>query len=172
MQKILGSMLVIVASSAIGYLQGMSYQKYAKELQILHQMFRMLKSEIQYANTPLREAFFHIGSKTEGIYGRWLIEVSRCLEERSGTTFFSLWKDSIDSYLPESILKEQDIQNLKSLGSNMGCMDKTLQLGVVDLYLSELEVKIQEVREQITEKRKLCNCLGIMSGIFLVIVLI
>lgn len=172
MQKVLGSVLVIGASSAIGYLQGINYQRYGRELQILERLFLMLRSEIQYANTPLREAFLHIGKKVEGLYGQWFIELSKSLEERTGTTFFALWKDSIDGQLGEAMLKERDIQSLKLIGTNMGCMDKTLQLGAIDLYLSELQVRIQEVRQSIAEKRKLCNCLGVMGGIFLVIVLI
>lgn len=172
MQKIVGSILIVAASTGIGFLKGMDMQKYLKELQELKQLFLMLRSEIKYTKAPLGEAFFHIGKRLEGSFGKWLLMVARQLEEKSGNTFSVLWNQSVESVLVETKLKKTDTERLKSLGMNMGYLDAEMQLGTIDLYLEQLEVEIRRTREALETKKRLCNCLGVMGGIFLVIVFI
>lgn len=172
MQKIIGSILIIASSTGIGILKGMDMQKYLKELQVLKQLLLMLRSEIKYTKSPLGEAFFHIGKRMEDVFGKWFLLLARELEEKSGRTFADLWNRSIDDALVETKLKEQDLIQLKSLGRNMGYLDEEMQLGTIDLYLEQLNLEIQRTREELETKKKLCNCLGVMGGIFLVIIFV
>lgn len=57
MQKIIGCVLIIAASTGMGYLKGLDLQRYLTEMQELRQLFCMLKSEIKYTKAPLGEAF-------------------------------------------------------------------------------------------------------------------
>ena len=94
------------------------------------------------------------------------------IEEKAGATFFELWTESIDRCLIKSQLKNKDKEELKAIGMQMGYLDEQMQLGTIDLYLEQLSFVIQKTREELVMKKRLCNCLGVMGGIFLVIILI
>lgn len=170
MQKIVGSVLIIVASTGIGLLRGLDLQAHLRELQCLKQLLLMLCSEIKYTKAPLGEAFFNIGRRIKGKYGAWLISLARQLEEKSGRTFLELWKRSVDESLVGTKLRETDLNRLKEFGMNMGYLDEEMQLATIHFYLEQLELEIQRAREELGVKRRLCNCLGVMGGIFLVVV--
>lgn len=172
MQKIVGSILIITASTGIGLLKGMDLQKYLGDLQCLRELFLMLRSEIKYTKAPLGEAFTHIGKRLGGEYGRWLLMLARKLEEKQGKTFWEIWNHSVEDALLHTKLKKNDLEQLKSLGRNMGYLDEEMQLGTIHLYLEQLNLEIQRTRESLESKKRLCNCLGVMGGIFLVVILI
>ena len=172
MQKIIGAILIILASGGIGVTKGLELQKYLRELELLKQLFWMLKREIQYTKAPFSEAFSHIGRRMEGAQGEWLLYLAEQIEEKAGATFFELWTESIDRCLIKSQLKNKDKEELKAIGMQMGYLDEQMQLGTIDLYLEQLSFVIQKTREELVMKKRLCNCLGVMGGIFLVIIMI
>lgn len=172
MLRLFGCVLIITATTAIGYEAGLEQQLYLDNLQVIRQILYMLKSEIRYTKAPLSEAFFQIGKKIEPPYNVWLLELAKKLEARSGTAFLKLWTSAIDTHLKETKLKREDIRELKSFGRYLGYLDEEMQLGNIEIYRERLEHKIIKLREGIMTKRKLCNCLGAMGGIFLVIILI
>ncbi len=171
MQRMIGAILIVFASGGIGVAKGMELQKYLWELEQLRQFFWMLKSEIQYTKAPLSEAFSHIGRRMDGVQGEWLLHLAKLLEEKAGVTFFQLWRETIDCCLAKSELKRKDKEELKAIGKQMGYLDEKMQIGTIDLYLERLTFAIQKTREELITKKKLCNCLGVMGGIFLVIIL-
>lgn len=172
MQRVVGMILILVASGGIGVAKGMDIQKYLKELEQLKQIFWMLRREIQYTKTPFPEAFANIGRRAGEPFGEWLILLSKKLEERAGMTFFQLWTDSIDSCLKKTKLKQDDKELLNEMGMQMGYLDEKMQLGTIDFYLEQLDFVIRKTRAEAATKKRLYNCLGVMGGIFLVIILL
>lgn len=83
-----------------------------------------------------------------------------------------MWSNTIEEYLRDTYLKKTDLEHLKEIGLHMGYMDEEMQIGTINLYLEQLELEIQKMRAGIAVQRRLCNCLGVMGGIFLAIVLI
>ena len=67
MLKLIGCVLIIFASSGMGYLKGMELKKHLVEVEKMRQMFLMLRSEIRHIKSPLPEAFRHIGKRMGGI---------------------------------------------------------------------------------------------------------
>lgn len=172
MQKMIGCILIITASTGIGYLKGLDLQKHLMEAQTLRQLFLMLKSEIKYTKAPFGEAFWRIGQRMNGTYAVWLLELSKSLEDRGTARFGELWADSIEEHLTGTHLDNTDLKNLKVMGLHMGYQDEEMQLGAIQLFLEQLELEITKMRESIAVRRRLCNCLGVMGGIFLAVVLI
>ena len=125
-----------------------------------------------YESPFFRKRFSHIGRRMEGAQGEWLLYLAKQIEEKAGATFFELWTESIDRCLIKSQLKNKDKEELKAIGMQMGYLDEQMQLGTIDLYLEQLSFVIQKTREELVMKKRLCNCLGVMGGIFLVIILI
>ena len=131
----------------------------------------MLCGEIKYTKVPFQEAFGHISRRQMGDYQKWLAELSHMLEERVSLSFTELWERAIENNLQDTALKKEDINQLKILGANMGYLDEEMQLNTLQLYLDQLDGEIQTAQGSLAEKRRLCNCLGVMGGILIVIVL-
>ena len=172
MQKLIGCILIIFASSGIGWMKGMELKKHLSEVEKVRQMFLMLRSEIKHIKSPLPEAFRHIGKRMGGVYEKWLIDLSEEMTRKSGVTFMELWSKSIEYYWKGQNLKQGDVEKLKAAGENMGYLDEEMQIGTIDLYVEQLEREIQRLQKEFTAEKRLCHCLGVLGGIFLAVILI
>ena len=47
-----------------------------------------------------------------------------------------------------------------------------MQVKILELYLTRLELSMEEMQGEMKSKVRLCHCLGIMSGILIVILLL
>ena len=47
-----------------------------------------------------------------------------------------------------------------------------MQIKTLDLYLEEIRLSMEEMREEMRTKIRLCHCLGVMSGIFITVLLL
>ena len=132
----------------------------------------MLKSEIRYTKSPLPEAFGRIARRIGTPYDIWLMQLSRMLARKDQGNFASVWKRSVERYITESRLKKEDFEELKAFGRYMGYQDEEMQIWSIDLYLTRLDEKIAAERETLAQKKRLCHCLGVMSGMFLTVILL
>ncbi|WP_461812430.1 stage III sporulation protein AB [Faecalimonas sp.] len=172
MQKLFGCILIVFASSAMGWSKGIELKKHLVEVENMRKMFLMLRSEIAYIKSPLPEAFRHIGKRMGGIFRDWLLNLSEQMIKKKGVNFLELWSESIEQYWRRSYLTNEDIEKLKSVGENMGYLDEKMQIGTIDLYVKQLELEIQCLQKEFVVEKRLYHCLGIMGGIFLAVILI
>jgi len=166
MQRVVGSILVILACSGIGLSKSVEMKAHLKELEAIKQLFIMLKSELVYTKAPFSEVFEKIGTKIKGRYGNWLIKIAESLEKKEHYSFNEVWKGAIETELGDSFLKKSELEELKQVGQNLEYIES------INLYLEQLEYSIQNTREEYRTKKKLCQSMGIMGGIFLVILLL
>lgn len=170
--KGIGSVLIVVATSLIGYGFGLDLQKHLEEQRYLRQIIFMIRGEIRYAKTPLSEVLEHVGKRSKDPYRSWFQTLAAQLRERSGNSFQTLWEQTMKTYLIQSALSQEDLEQLRELGQNLGYLDGEMQIRTIDLYLERLELAIEKTREDLTAKKRLYNYLGVMSGILIAVVLI
>ena len=166
MQKIIGSIIVISVCTAFGFEKSRELQLHLKELEELKRLFMIIHSELKVTKATLSEIFLKVSKKTETLYKEWLKNLAKQLEVCDAGTFVELWKSSIQIYLGETTLRKDEIYELEQVGLGIQYID------TLELYLNQLDFTIQNTREELKSKRKLYQSMGIMSGIFLVIVLL
>lgn len=166
MLKLIGSILILLACSGIGFSRSHEMQRHLDELEELKKLFYLLKSELQYTRAPFAEVFEKIGKKTREPFQTWLSDLCFRLNEKRGGMFWEMWCASIEENLKDCRLKEDELNELKSVGKNLEYIES------LDLYIEQMEYKIKNLREVYRSKRKLCQSLGIMGGVFLVILLL
>jgi stage III sporulation protein AB len=172
MLKTAGSLLIILASTGIGFRLGNDMVQRIAELREIKKTILMLRGEIKYSGTNLPEAFFNIGRRMEGALKEFLLQVGQELKKMEGRSFQDIWKEKTEECLKDTRLKKQDIDLLKGLGENLGYLDKEMQIGTIDLYIEQLEGEIQNLTENVQTKTRLYRCLGIMGGLFITILII
>lgn len=166
MQKIIGSIIVIAVCTALGFEKSNDSQMHLNALEELKKVFTLLKSEVQYTKAPFAEVFLKISRKVDGVYQVWLSQLSKNLEKHEKGSLQEIWKVSIYENLKESRLKQEELEELCRVGNGLGYLE------TLELYLNQLDFSIEKTREELKNKKKLYQSMGIMCGIFLVIVLL
>ena len=169
--KIFGGMLLIAGTSGYGYGKASSYKSRIRLLEQLRQMVFLLKGQVLYANATLEEAFEAVGRRTEGQIAHLFLHVAERIGRQQGEAFFTIWKEAVEAFLADSDFEEEDRQQLTAMGEHLGFLDRDMQERNLLLYLEQLDLRIQELREHRQERCRLYTSLGVMAGMFLTILL-
>ncbi len=163
---------IVAGTSFYGIWLSRRYGIRLAQLEQLRHMIFLLKGQILYANAPLHEAFGTVGRRVEGQLSQLFIRVAERIEMQQGEAFTVIWNEEVEAYKEDDWLSEQDRQNLKTLGEHLGFLDREMQERNLLLYLEQLDLRIQDMREHKQERCRLYSSLGVMSGLFVSILLI
>ena len=172
MLRFIGGILIITATTGAGILYGMELQEYLEKLLYIRHIIYMIKGELEYSQAPLSEVFGRISVRVREPDRRWLSAMEKQVENREEDAFLKIWMRSVDKYLKELHLKSEHSIQLKELGTYLGQTDGASESRNLQLCLGRLELEIEKVREGMAAKKRIGNCLGVMGGIFLVVLLI
>ena len=75
----------------------------------------------------------------------------------------------MECHLKDTKLTKEDRERFSEMGRNLGYLDKDMQLHNLEAYGRELDMTIEEVTKGLPVRKKLCQSLGIMGGLFLAI---
>ncbi len=164
--KLVGCVIIFAACCGMGYSKSHEMQLHLDELEELKKMFYLLRSELEYTRAPFAEIFEKMAEKMMEPYQTWLLKLSERIKRKDQRGFWDIWNASIEEDLQGSRLKEDELKELRQVGKNLEYIEN------VNLYIEQMEYRIKNIRETYRSKRKLCQSLGIMGGIFLVILLL
>jgi stage III sporulation protein AB len=172
MVKIIGCILIIGATSMAGICAAFREDEMYNEIKYVRQLLYILQSEIQYSRTYLAEAFSNISGFVKSPYNVWLRQLHFRLERKNDGSMNKMWKETIDEYLIDVRLPNKQKEQLKELGVCLGCADISVQMKYMELLGNQLELAMEEMREELQMKKKLYRCIGIASGLFIAILLV
>lgn len=172
MLKVVGSILIVGTTTLWGMVSAAQVRNQYEQMRLLEQLLTRLKSELLYSRTYLCEVFSDICADYGEPYNSWMKNMYQRMKNRTKGSFSSIWKDSIDECLTGCGLPEKDRMRLRELGDQLGNADLDGQIRSIDLYLDEFNRSMEDKREGMKNKEKICRCLGVMSGIFIIILLI
>lgn len=172
MLKLAGSLLIIGATTLWGMAAAEGLRDQYEQMRLLQSLLYALRSEILYARSYLEEAFAKIGESAPEPYRGWLLGMSETMRRKTGIPFYQIWSGGIQESLRESGLEQEEKDKLSEIGKRLGNADMEAQIRSLDLYLEELKKSMEEKREGMKTRIRLCHCLGVMSGIFLTILLV
>ena len=69
-------------------------------------------------------------------------------------------------------LTKEDKAIFLSVGEKMGYLDKEMQLNTIQLFLTQLEQREEALYKMLPEKCRISRLIGVLSGIFIVILLL
>ena len=171
MLKLIGSILIIGASLLYGFRIRRELQEHLDQLVAMKEMFLMLRGEISYARTPLKEAFLQIASQNKEPFCGFLTKAAKEMnanEESMG----NFWSRLVEQESGRFLFYEPERGLLQRAGENFGYLDSQMQFKNLELYMEQAEVLIQNAQAQLKDRQKLSSVLSLMCGLFLVILLI
>ncbi|CQR74049.1 stage III sporulation protein SpoAB [Sporomusa ovata DSM 2662] len=169
--KILGSLLIIVAGTAMGFSVAARYVERPRQIRQLISCLSALQSHINYAAIPLPGALSQCTSGIAGPVADFFNTMSLLLLNNGWLTP----QAAMDQALMESkqlVLNQPEREILTVFSANLGSMDREEQHKSLELVQEQLS-RIQYEAEKLCEQNvKMYRYLGLCSGLAIVIILV
>lgn len=146
-------------------------RKRIRELETFAYLFELLKAEIDYQLTPLKDACKQISDRQEGTIGEIFLHFANQLEAKESVDLNSMWKNALSTYKSKLHLKEGDYENLLTFSNACGYLDKNMQKRNLDMVIEKVEHERKLSEEKYERCSKLNKSLGVLIGAALVIFL-
>lgn len=170
--KIIGSVLVLVSSAAIGWYASERVRQRTVQLRELERALMMLMGDIRYAKTALPEAVDKLARHHEGSFTEFFRNVASEMQEYSGISLTEIWKQQAADQLKDTALNARDRELVSGLGEMLGVLDAQMQQNTLELAISQLKTEIGVASAKEKEKVYLFRALGVLAGIFITVLLI
>lgn len=164
--------MVMFSTCGIGFMLAGEIYKRKKELEELYSLLNMMLGDIRYARSSFPESVEKAGKRHRGSYSVLLQELAVQMEEFPGVTITDIWKSAVDTGLYQSALTGEDRRRFLEFGELLKVQERESVIAGFELYLAELKREIDNVRNVITTKTKLYRSMGILIGIFIVVLFI
>lgn len=170
--KLLGSGLIILASTAFGWMVAANYARRPTELRLCADGLELLETQIGYAATPLPEALPRVAAALRGPVARLFSLTARALASGRGLTAGEAWRAAIDRVWARTALTEADRDLLVALGPHLGASDREDQVKHLALARQRLTAACAEAEELAAREGKLWRNLGALAGLAIALVLV
>lgn len=171
MLKAAGMALILWGSVGLGCSLSLSLSRRERELESLHRLVVYLKGEISYGGTSLFDAFTGAGEKLPDPYREFCRRVGSSWKGQPCTSFGEIFCRCAREVFWHLDLSKEEREEFFSLGERLGYLDLEMQIKQLALYEQELSLHIQKLQKEMPEKKKVYRSLGILGGLFLVILL-
>lgn len=169
--KITGIIVVTTACGLLGYSLCDDYMRRMHCIDALKRALIVLRGEIKHNNSSICEALKNILVKNSEVTN-FLKTVTEEYTLGEGS-LWNAWEDSVSRcFERNSLLKEEEIKIIKDFGIHLGTTDRETQLKNIDECTKELELCMLNLKREKREKCKLYKMLGVLSGVFISIILL
>ncbi|WKB36990.1 stage III sporulation protein SpoIIIAB [Terrilactibacillus sp. S3-3] len=171
MIRIIGAILIITASTMIGYLISRKYRDRPKQLRQWRSALQSLEAEIVYGLAPIEDVARHLSEQLPRPLSLFFAYLSERLEAGEGS-LEAIWEESVQQFWPNTALGAGEKEVLLQFGTTLGKQDAGNQKKHIRLALSHLEREELEAREAQTRYEKMAKSLGFLAGVLIVLLLI
>ncbi len=170
MVKLLGAVMIIVASTSYGFQRAKGYRQRTIDLRLFQDALSMLQTEVTYGLTPLPLAMEKISRLVNGIVKDFFMGTLTDLKRGEGDLLEIYWNKNLD--LLTCGLKDEDKEILRNLGYTLGKSSVAEQKKHIDITLRQLKMAERESKELCSKNEKMWKYLGFFAGLALILVLI
>ena len=153
-----------LACVGIGFAKSAALSAHVKDLETLQKIIQYLRGEIVTAASPLPDAFWETGRRMRDPYRDFLQDISEDMRRPDGKT--------LPAILADTRLTKEEKEELQEAGCSLGTGDRAMQKANLDRYEARLVQRIAELQKGLPERKRLCQSLGIMGGLFLFLILV
>lgn len=145
---------------------------HVKDLETLQKIIQYLRGEIVTAASPLPDAFWETGRRMRDPYRDFLQDISEDMRRPDGKTLPAILEENTAVHLADTRLTKEEKEELQEAGCSLGTGDRAMQKANLDRYEARLVQRIAELQKGLPERKRLCQSLGIMGGLFLFLILV
>lgn len=172
MIKLLGCVIILAASTGIGFIYAESFKKRTKQLNELQRCIHQLQNEIVYAHNPLPEAILNVANRSINPIKDIFEEVSFLLLKNKVDNVYEAFKSGLSNKKSNLNLKKDDANLLLDLSKSLGETDIEGQQRVFSLVLENIKKHIKNSELSMDKNVKMYRYLGFSLGAMIVIILV
>lgn len=163
---------MMVSAYAIGSLLAGQIKEREKWLKEIKVTLFLLQGELEYHQIPFPEALQLVGERHGGNLKQFLCELSEHLKKKEGSSLQELWREYANRFFKTSSLTKEQKEEFAELGVYFMEADRVARKNAIEFYLSRLEEEIVQLRETGADKAYLYRMLGMLGGMFLLILVL
>lgn len=168
--KWLGAILLISTSTYIGFDMSNRLGDRTKQIRQFILSLQMLEAEMEYSQLTLQQIFRTIGKKTSYPINRFYSQLAEHFDFVV-TDFLEVWDQELERLTSVSALKRNELEIMKQFGRNLGQHTFTQQQKHITLAIHHLQQELDEANDQRVKYEKMMKSLGVLIGIFIVLIL-
>lgn len=170
--RLAASLVILVGCAYLGFSIASAFRRRARQLEEFYLVIKQMEFDIDFLNMPLYEAFKRVSGICEGGVKNVIDYVGGSLTENHCVDMHSLWKKAFERFEHNLELNEADKRIMLDFAKNLGCGDRVREKNNINAAAMRLKVAGDEARTTAEVNGKMYRGLGVLGGIFVVIVLL
>ena len=170
MLRWIGAGLILAGCGGLGFWYRRRLYQIPEHLYSMRQILELFISEISYGKAALPECCKRVGERVEEPYRSALQKVYEDMEKRE-RGFRECFRESMSEALRRLPVAEREKENFLGFADCCGLEENRMQICAIEQYRDRLSAAIAQREAEAERQGKLAAGLGIVSGLFLVIVL-
>lgn len=169
--KWIGAILLIISTTCIGFYMSHRLEKRPKHIRQFKNALQILEAEITYSQVALPIAFHTLATQLPKPLNNFFHDLSEDMLMKKAN-FMNIWDQAVEQLAKEAGYKINETEIIKQFGSSLGQHDFIQQQKQIQLTLTHLDRELEEARDEQMKYSKLAKSLGVLSGVFLVLLLV
>lgn len=169
--KIIGSIIIIISTSCIGYIINMRTKNQISELENFKLCMHIFENDIRYNEYDIINCVTKICDSAtyhnKKIFKNFLKE--SYLSE--GQPLSEIWKKNITDTATHINFEKSTLNSIIEFGEILGNGDAQSQLKNIELFIKKLDCNIESSKQKLIDSEKVFLKLGVYSGLLIVVFL-
>ena len=168
---IMSALIIIMGSAYIGITYASKYEIAVKQTEAFANSMKMLEFDISFLRLPLHEAFERISKNQSGTVKKIYSFLSNELKEGRSTSVGALFRTAVEKYSSELEVSENTKNVLLDFCNCIGHMNAENEIANIKACYVKLKYYEDEARQIAGKTVKMYRGLGLLGGIFIVLIL-
>ena len=168
--KFIGALLLILVTTWMGFDWSRQLQRRTNELREIIHSLQMMEAEMGYTYAPLQIVFTNIRDKTNFPVREFYDDLATALTY-TVDNLPAVWERALQTLVARSAMKEEERGVLLQFGKNIGNHTFEQQEKHIRLTIHHLQHTLAEANEEKHTYQRMAKTLGVLSGIFIVLLL-
>ena len=170
--KIVGAVMIISAPTMIGMILGDRARDCIKSLESLKRLLVIMRGELVYQAPPIKELLEYVIEYSDGKWCEYFGVLAELINQNEDNDIERLWEVAGKKTGLSQHMYYEDYRRLLRFGKDIGNCDVDSLLKRTDLYIENVDIRINELGREVKDRVKLCRVLGIAFGAFITILII
>lgn len=168
--KIIGLIFMFMSCIYAALIKINGMKNYLLTMTVVSDCVVQIKNGLATKNDSLPDLFKRLSEECSGDARHFFSVIDGLMSEIGIRSLFEIWNEALKLCFP--LLSEDDLHNITKLGQSLGKCDTASQIDDLSMCQSYFIEKIEKLRNELPEKRKLTLGLWASTGAMAVILLI
>ncbi|HLR62435.1 MAG TPA: stage III sporulation protein SpoIIIAB [Lentibacillus sp.] len=167
----IGALLFIGTTTLAGFDISKRLNERPKHIRHMKNALQILEAEILYGQLPLPDAFATIAKQIPDPISSFFNQLNGSLTHHNND-LSQVWNRHLEELIKSSALDTNEAEILKQFGRTLGQHDFDQQQKHIHLTLKHLDRELDDARDNQYRYSKMAKSLGLLCGLFIVLLLI